>query len=88
MGFLSLCMGMFAIGIILLSGLGVDVLTSISSVASCIGNIGPGFGLVSPVENFSLLPAAGKWLLIWCMLLGRLEIFTVIILLVSAFWQR
>jgi trk system potassium uptake protein TrkH len=64
------------------------LITSITAVASGIGNIGPGFGLVGPVDNYSQIPYLGKWLLIWCMLLGRLEIFTVIILLVPEFWRK
>jgi trk system potassium uptake protein TrkH len=44
--------------------------------------------MVGPVENYALIPNAGKWLLIWCMLLGRLEIYTVIILLVPEFYRK
>jgi len=88
MGFFILYLGLFAICSIILSSLGVDLVTSFSAVASCIGNIGPGFGLVGPVENFSILPDLGKWLLIWCMLLGRLEIYTVIILFAPEFWRK
>ena len=51
-------------------------------------HLGPGFGLVGPIENYALLPTAGKWLLIWCMLLGRLEIYTMIILLIPEFWRN
>jgi trk/ktr system potassium uptake protein len=87
-GFLALYMGLFAICAVILAGLGVDFVTSLTAVASCIGNIGPGFGLVGPAENYALIPTAGKWLLIWCMLLGRLEIYTVIILLVPEFWRK
>jgi len=87
-GFLALYMGLFALSAIALAGLGVDIITSISAVAACIGNIGPGLGLVGPVENFAQIPYLGKWLLIWCMLLGRLEIFTVIILVVPEFWRK
>ena len=87
-GFLALYMGLFALSAIALAGLGVDFKTSISAVAACIGNIGPGFGLVGPVENFAPIPYLGKWLLIWCMLLGRLEIFTLIILVVPEFWRK
>jgi trk system potassium uptake protein TrkH len=54
----------------------------------CIGNIGPGFGMVGPMENYALIRFAGKWLLIWCMLLGRLEVFTVIIFLVPEFYRK
>ncbi|MBW2514055.1 MAG: TrkH family potassium uptake protein [Deltaproteobacteria bacterium] len=87
-GFLALYVGLFAICTVILSGLGVDFVTSLGAVASCIGNIGPGFGMVGPAENYAAIPAMGKWLLIWCMLLGRLEIYTVIILLAPEFWRK
>ena len=88
LGFLALYVGLFAFSSVVLAGLGVDFITSFSAVAATIGNIGPGFGAVGPVENFAGIPVAGKWLLVWCMLLGRLEIFTVIILLVPEFWRK
>jgi len=88
LGFLALYIGIFSLCSVLLAGLGVDLVTSFGAVAACIGNIGPGFGLVGPAENFSQIPYLGKWLLIWCMLLGRLEIFTVIIFLVPEFWRK
>ncbi len=88
LGFLALYVGLFALNSVLLAGLGVDFTTAFTAVASAIGNIGPGFGMVGPVENYAQIPILGKWLLIWCMLLGRLEIFTVIILLVPEFWRK
>jgi len=88
MGFLALYVGLFALASILLAALNVDFVTALTAVAACIGNIGPGFGLVGPTENFAGIPVLGKWLLIWCMLLGRLEIYTVIILLVPEFWRK
>ncbi|THB75760.1 MAG: TrkH family potassium uptake protein [Desulfobacteraceae bacterium] len=88
MGFLALYIGLFIISSILLACLGVDMMTSLGAVAACIGNIGPGFGTVGPVENFAHMPVLGKWLLAWCMLLGRLEIYTVIILFVPEFWKK
>jgi trk system potassium uptake protein TrkH len=88
MGFLALFVGMFALCAVLLAATGVDFLTAFGAVAACIGNIGPGFGMVGPVENYALIPVAGKWLLIWCMLLGRLEVFTVIIFLVPEFYRK
>jgi trk system potassium uptake protein TrkH len=88
LGFLALYVGLFALSSVVLAGLGVDFTTAFTAVASAIGNIGPGFGMVGPVENYAQIPVAGKWLLIWCMLLGRLEIFTVIILLVPEFWRK
>ena len=87
-GFLALYMGLFALSTVVLAGLGVDFRTSFAAIAASIGNIGPGFGLVGPVENYAQIPYLGKWLLIWCMLLGRLEIFTVIILVVPEFWRK
>ena len=88
LGFFVLYIGLFGLCSVLLAGMGVDLVTSFTAVASAIGNIGPGFGLVGPAENFAHIPSMGKWLLIWCMLLGRLEIFTVIILLVPEFWRK
>jgi len=88
LGFLALYMGLFAFSSVLLAGLGVDFTTAFAAVAATIGNVGPGFGMVGPVENFAQIPVLGKWLLIWCMLLGRLEIFTVIILMVPEFWRK
>ncbi len=88
LGFLSLYILLFAVCAVLLAGMGVDFVTAFGAVAATIGNIGPGFGTVGPVENFAGIPEAGKWLLIWCMLLGRLEIYTIIVLLVPEFWRR
>ncbi|MFH2066144.1 MAG: TrkH family potassium uptake protein [Pseudomonadota bacterium] len=88
LGFVALYLGLFVFCSILLAGTGVDFLTSITAVASAIGNVGPGFGLVGPLDNYALIPAAGKWILIWCMLIGRLEVYTVIILLAPEFWRK
>lgn len=73
---------------ILLSLMGVDFNTAIGSVVSCLGNVGPGFGDVGPTENYGFLPDAGKWLLSFCMVLGRLELFTVLVLFLPGFWRR
>ncbi|MBU8910867.1 MAG: TrkH family potassium uptake protein [Desulfobacterales bacterium] len=88
MGFMALYIALFIVSSILLAGMGVDMMTAFGAVAACIGNIGPGFGTVGPTENFAHLPVMGKWLLAWCMLLGRLEIYTVIILFVPEFWKK
>jgi trk system potassium uptake protein TrkH len=87
-GFLALYLGLFALSAVILAGLGVDFRTSFAAIAASIGNIGPGFGLVGPAGNYAQIPFLGKWLLIWCMLLGRLEIFTVVILVVPEFWRK
>lgn len=78
----------FAIGSLLISIMGLDFESAIGAVASCLGNIGPGFGTVGPVLNYGGVPEAGKWLLSFMMLLGRLELFTVFILFSSAFWNK
>jgi trk system potassium uptake protein TrkH len=88
LGFLALYMALFALCAVLLAGIGVDFITAIGAVAATIGNIGPGFGMVGPMENYAQIPYWGKWLLSWCMLLGRLEIYTLIILVVPEFWRK
>lgn len=88
LGFLFLYMALFAVSSVLLTAMGVDFVTAFSAVASSLGNIGPGLGKVGPVEHYAHIPYMGKWLLAWCMLLGRLEIYTVIIFLVPEFWRK
>lgn len=77
----------FAFGSLAMSMMGLEFESAVGSVAACISNIGPGLGLVGPVLNFSLVPNPGKWLLSLLMLLGRLELFTVLILFSPAFWR-
>lgn len=62
--------------------------TSMGAVATSLGNIGPGFGTVGPAANFAHIAPAGKWFLSFLMLLGRLELFTIIVLFSPAFWKR
>jgi len=71
-----------------MSSIGLDAVTSFASVAATIGNVGPGLGLVGPARNYLSVPDLGKWVLTFCMLLGRLEIYTVIILLAPAYWRK
>jgi trk system potassium uptake protein TrkH len=80
--------GLYGLATVILAGMGVDFVTSIGAVAATLGNIGPGFGQVGPVENYAQIPNMGKWILSWCMLLGRLEIYTLIIFLVPEFWRK
>jgi len=62
--------------------------TSISAMAATLGNVGPGLGGVGPALNYDWLPGAGKLLLIICMWLGRLELFTVLMIFSPYFWRR
>ncbi|SHE59362.1 trk system potassium uptake protein TrkH [Desulfacinum infernum DSM 9756] len=87
-GFFILYLGLFILSSFLVAAMGVDVVTAFASVAATIGNIGPGLGEVGPADNYAAMPYMAKWLLSLCMLLGRLEIYTVIVLLVPEFWRR
>jgi trk system potassium uptake protein TrkH len=66
----------------------MDYLTGMSSVIATLMNIGPGFGAVGPSENYAHVSAAGKWFLSWLMLVGRLDMFTVFVVLYPSFWRR
>lgn len=76
------------ISVLLLAGLGVDVLTSISAVAATMFNVGPGLGNVGPAEHYGHLPAAAKWVLCGCMIAGRLEFYTALVVLTPSFWRK
>ncbi|MFV0365225.1 MAG: TrkH family potassium uptake protein [Mangrovibacterium sp.] len=65
-----------------------DLATAMSAVATSLGNIGPGLGELGPTQNFAVIHDAGKWFLSFLMLLGRLELFTVLVLFSPAFWKK
>ena len=81
-------LSIFAIGSVLMSILGLDFMTAIGSTATCLGNIGPGIGRVGPEDNFAQISDAGKWVLSFMMLLGRLELFTVLMLFTPYFYKN
>ncbi len=88
LGFFILYFLSFIIGALFLGVIGMDFVTAIGGAATSLGNVGPGLGKLSPVNNFDALPDVGKW---WCsflMLIGRLELFTVLILLTPFFWRN
>jgi trk system potassium uptake protein TrkH len=78
----------FGAGTIVMSIMGFDMVTSLGAVATSLGNIGPGLGEVGPSESFAAIPDFGKWFLSFLMLLGRLELFTVLLLFAPAFWKE
>ncbi len=85
--FFVLYMLSFIIGAMVLGFLGLDFESAIGGAASSLGNVGPALGVLHPLSNFNELPMLGKW---WCgflMLLGRLELFTVLIILTPYFWK-
>jgi trk system potassium uptake protein TrkH len=87
-GFFVLYMLLFILGALVLGFLGLDFESAVGGAASSLGNVGPAFGSLSPLQNFNELPAIGKW---WCgflMLAGRLELFTVLIIFTPYFWKK
>ncbi|HEY5593418.1 MAG TPA: TrkH family potassium uptake protein [Paludibacter sp.] len=77
-----------AFGILLLTISGMGFLESIGGLITCLGGVGPGLGLVGPTGNFSYIPEFSKWFLSFIMLMGRLELFTVLLLFTPAFWRN
>ncbi|HCC68853.1 MAG TPA: potassium transporter [Nitrospiraceae bacterium] len=87
-GFLFLFLFIWVIATIGMTALGIDLITAATTTISAMSNIGPALGTAGPGENYSHIPTLGKWILILCMLIGRLEIYTVIVLFVPHFWRR
>jgi len=87
MAFFILYMVTFGMGAAVFGIMGLDYMTSLGTAASSLGNIGPSFGALSPVNNYDSLPDFGKWWAAFLMLLGRLELFTVLIVLTPYFWR-
>lgn len=79
---------LFVLGAVIMAFLGMDFDSAIGASAASIGNIGPGLGSVGPISNFADVPQLGKWVLSILMLMGRLEIFTVLILFTPYFWRN
>ena len=75
-------------GTVLMSSLGLDLFTSLGAVIASIGNIGPGFGSVGPAGNYNFIPDIGKYMLSILMLLGRLEIYPLLLLLFIDYWRK
>ncbi len=78
---------LFIVGAGVLSLLGLDFISAIGGAASSIGNVGPALGSLGPVSNFDSLPDLGKYWCAFLMLIGRLELFTVLILFTPFFWR-
>lgn len=88
LGFFILYMLFFILGAGVFAFLGLDFQSAIGGSAATLGNIGPALGDLGPVHNFDILPPAGKWWASFLMLIGRLELFTVLILLTPFFWRN
>lgn len=87
MNFLLIYLSTFVVGSLTISVLGYDLETSLGAVATCLGNVGPAIGKVGPVDNFAFFSPAAKNILSFLMLLGRLELFTILILFTPFFWR-
>ena len=88
LGFFALYIGIFVIASLVMAALGMDLVSGGSAVVTALGNVGPGLGTVGPVQHFGHVHPAGKLVLSLCMLLGRLELFTVLVLVIPSFWRK
>jgi len=88
LAFFILYMLIFIVSSIILTFFGLDFNSAIGAAASSLGNIGPALGSVSPVDNYAHLSVGAKWFCAFLMLIGRLELFTVLILLTPFFWKK
>lgn len=77
-----------ALGMLYLTSQGLDFVSGLSAAAACLGNIGPGLGLVGPVQNYAFISDSGKHVLSVLMLIGRLEIYPLLVLFIPTFWQE
>jgi trk system potassium uptake protein TrkH len=87
-GFFVLFLAIFVGASVAMMLLGMDMISGFSAVASSLGNVGPALGSVGPMDNYAHLPAAGKLILSGCMIVGRLEVYTLVVLLVPEFWRK
>jgi len=87
LAFFILYLILFIVGAGVLSLLGLDFVSAIGAAASSIGNVGPALGTLGPISNFDSLPELGKYCCSFLMLIGRLELFTVLILFTPFFWR-
>ncbi|MCH3880858.1 MULTISPECIES: TrkH family potassium uptake protein [Tenacibaculum] len=88
LSFFILYMLIFIVSTVILTILGLDIMSAFGAAASSLGNIGPAIGSVSPVDNFAHLSIGAKWFCSFLMLIGRLELFTVLILFTPFFWRN
>jgi trk system potassium uptake protein TrkH len=87
MNFLLIYLMIFVLGSVVIALMGYDILTSFGAVATCLGNVGPAIGQVGPLNNFAFFSQGAKIFLSFIMLLGRLELFTILVLFTPFFWR-
>jgi len=87
-GFVILYLSFLMLTMLITASSGEDIITSISTALVTLGNIGPGFGTIGPTKNYAVYPDYVKWFLGFAMIVGRLEVYTVLILFTRRFWQK
>ena len=88
LGFFFFFIGIFAVVTCIMTTLGLDLVSAAGATIATMGNIGPGLGSVGPTDNYAHIHTTGKFILSFCMLLGRLELYTVLILFSPNFWKN
>jgi len=88
LGLFALYVVVFCVATLIMTGLKMDMVSATSSVITCLNNIGPGLAMVGPTKHFADVPGIGKMVLTFCMVMGRLELFTVLVLFLPSFWRR
>ncbi len=88
LGFFQLFMLVFVFGVLILTLAGRDLVTAVGATAATLGNIGPGLGDVGPTSNFAFMTGFEKWILTMLMLIGRLELYTVLVLFLPSTWRK
>ena len=86
--FFFLYIGLILLTTLIVAGSTRDLITAITTGLATVGNVGPGFGAIGPAQNYAFYPDAVKWWLSFAMLTGRLEVYSVLVLLTPAFWRR
>jgi trk system potassium uptake protein TrkH len=88
LAFGGLYAALFLVGAVVMAACGYDVTSSASASAAALGNIGPGLAAVGPTQDWSHLPAVAKWVMSALMLMGRLELFSVVVMFTPWVWKR
>lgn len=87
LAFFVLFISTFVFATLIMTAMGLDIVTAMGAVIASLSNIGPGLGGVGPTDNYSQIPILGKWVLSFCMIIGRLELFTVLVIFTRVFWK-
>lgn len=88
LSFFVLYLVIFGLGALIIASMGYDLESAIGASIACLGNIGPGWGEFGPTDNYAQIPYIGKWVLILMMMIGRLELFTVLLIFTPSFWKQ